>query len=136
MKKVFLCSILFCAIAMPSIGELTVEDLEKIRSIVSGSEERVTTEIAKINTKIDKIDTRLRTVETDVATIKGHQTGQKTGTETKISSIIAIVAVAGLVVSILPPAVSTFFKKETPLEQLLTQLVKQLSNSRTEEKTP
>ena len=68
MKTIFLFSILFCAIAMPAIGELTDADLDKIRLIVK---EEVKKEIAVTNTKIDGLDTRLRAIETNVAWMRG-----------------------------------------------------------------
>ena len=132
MKNILVLSILFSAIALPALGELTEADLNQIRLIVR---EEIKKETATINTKIDGLDTRLRTVETDVATIKGYQTGQKTGTETNISWIIAVVAVVGLLVSILSSFVPMLFKKETPLEHILTQMVMLLTESRSREKT-
>ena len=75
MKTVLLCSLLFSAIAVPVFGELTAEDLEKIREIVKSSETELKSDIEKINTKIDTIDTRLRTVETGVAELRGRSIG-------------------------------------------------------------
>ena len=132
MKTIIFLSILFCAITLPALGELTDADLDKIRLIVK---EEITAEITKTNDKIDKLDTRLRTVETNVATIKGYQTGEQTGIETNIGWIIAAAAVAGLVLSILSSTLSSFFKKETPLEQLLTPMVRLLTESRSRENT-
>ena len=45
MKTVIVLSILFCAIALPALGELTDADLDKIRLIVK---EEVKTEIAGV----------------------------------------------------------------------------------------
>ena len=75
MKTILTLSILFCAIALPALSELTDADLDKIRLIVNDSEKRVKEEVKKeitlTNTKIDGLDTRLRTVETDVAWTRG-----------------------------------------------------------------
>ena len=75
MKTILVLSILFSAIALPALGELTDADLDKIRLIVNDSEKRVKEEVKKeitlTNTKIDGLDTRLRTVETDVAWTRG-----------------------------------------------------------------
>ena len=38
MKTILVLSILFCAIALPALGELTDADLDKIRLIVKASE--------------------------------------------------------------------------------------------------
>ena len=111
MKTRLALSILFCAIALPALGELTDADLNEIRLIVR---EEVKKETTTINTKIDGLDTRLRTVETDVATIKGYQTGQKIGTETRISWIVALAAVIGLLVSFF----SQMFKKDPQWESM------------------
>lgn len=62
---------------MPTLGELTDADLDKIRLIVNDSEKRVKeevkAEIAITHTKIDGLDTRLRNVETDIAKLRGHR---------------------------------------------------------------
>ena len=54
MKTILLFSILFCVIAMPAIGELTVEDLEKIDAKIKESETRIK---EYINTKNESIKT-------------------------------------------------------------------------------
>ena len=60
MKTMIFFSILFCAIALPALAELTDADLDKIRLIVN---EEVKKEIATTNKKIEGLDTRLRSVE-------------------------------------------------------------------------
>ena len=76
MKMFLVClPILFCAITLPALGELTAQDLEKIREIVKASETELKSDIEKINLKIDAIDTRLRTVETGVAELRGRNIG-------------------------------------------------------------
>ena len=76
MKRIFLFSILFCAIALPALAELTDADLDKIRLIVNDAEKRikeeVKAEIAITHTKIDGLDTRLRNVETSLAELRGR----------------------------------------------------------------
>lgn len=101
MKKILVLSILFCAIAMPTLGELTDADLDKIRLIVNDSEKRVKeevkAEIAITHTKIDGLDTRLRNVETDIAKLRGHRIA--------LSAIkdwgVALCALGALIVSII-----------------------------------
>ncbi|MYC75179.1 hypothetical protein F4X10_05315 [Candidatus Poribacteria bacterium] len=76
MKTFLLClSILFCAIALPAFGELTVQDFEKIRQIVKASETALTSRIETVESKVDAIDTRLRIVETGVAELRGRSLG-------------------------------------------------------------
>ena len=47
MKTVLLLSILFCAIALPALGELTVQDIEKIDAKIQASETRMRTHITE-----------------------------------------------------------------------------------------
>ncbi len=75
MKTILALSILFSVIALPALGELTADNLEKIRQIVKESETTVTSRIDKVDAKVDTIDTRLRTVETGVAEIRGRSIG-------------------------------------------------------------
>ena len=119
MKTIIVLSILFSAIALPVFGELTAEDLEKIREIVKSSETELKSDIEKINKQIDAIDARLRTVETEVSEIKGYQTGRQTNLTTTISLIVAIVAVLGLITS----QVSQFFKKDYMWESIATDIL-------------
>ena len=73
MKTILALSILFCAIALPGLGELTDTDLDKIRLIVNDSEKRLKADIKAeitsteknikeyINLKIDSVEKRLST---------------------------------------------------------------------------
>ena len=94
MKTILVLLILFCAIALPALGELTAADLNKIRLIV---QEEIKKETATINTKIDAIDTRLRTVETGVAELRGRNIGFSAAQDW----IVAICAVAAIILSII-----------------------------------
>ena len=97
MKTILLLSILFSLIALPALGELTAQDLEKIRQIVKESETALTSRIDKVDSKVDTIDTRLRTVETGVAELRGRSIA--------FSAIkdwaVALCALGALVVSII-----------------------------------
>ena len=97
MKTTIALSILLCAIALPALGELTTEDLEKIRQIVKSSETELKSDIEKINAKIDAIDTRLRTVETGVAELRGRNIGVSVLKDW----LVAICAVAAIIISII-----------------------------------
>lgn len=61
MKTVLFLSVLFCAIALPALGELTDTDLNRIRSI--------------INEELKPIRADIVTLQTDVAWIKGKLEG-------------------------------------------------------------
>ena len=108
MKTLLVLSILFSAIALPALGELTTEDLEKIREIVKASEtelksdmenatSELKSEIDKTNLKLDAIDTRLRTVETGVAELRGRNVGFSDAQDW----IVALCAVAAIILSII-----------------------------------
>lgn len=94
MKTALFCSILFCAITLPALAELTDADLDKIRLIVNAE---IKKEITTTNTKIDGLDTRLRNVEIAVGSI----TSRIDGVEKQIShatnvtyGLIALIVVA------------------------------------------
>ena len=93
MKNVLLFSILFCAIVLPALGELTNVDLDKIRLIVN---EEIKKEITTTNTKIDGLDTRLRNVETDIAELRGRSIAFSLIKDW----LVALCAVTALIVSI------------------------------------
>jgi len=61
MKTILALSILFCAIALPVLGELTVQDIEKIDAKIQASEDRIK---EYIDIKNDSIDKRLSLVTT------------------------------------------------------------------------
>ena len=76
MKTILALSILFCAIALPALAELTDADLNEIRLIVNDAEKRIKTDIKAdiaasekqmkeyINTKNESIEKRLSLVTT------------------------------------------------------------------------
>ena len=74
MKTILLFSILFCIIAMPALGELTIQDLEKVDEKIQASEGRIkahitqqtdilkthiTQEIKTVNVQFTEIDKRI-----------------------------------------------------------------------------
>ena len=73
MKTILVLSILFCAIALPALGELTDADLNQIRLIVNEAEKRIKEEVKTeitnaekrinehTNVKIDSLEKRLST---------------------------------------------------------------------------
>ena len=75
MKTVLLFSILFWAIVSPALAELTVEDLEKIRSIIK---EEVADEIAPIKAEIASIKTEIASMKTEIASVKTEIASVKT----------------------------------------------------------
>ena len=63
MKKVLLFSILFCAIALPALAELTDADLDKIRLIVQE-------EIKPLKDEIGTLKTDIAVIKTEVPNLK------------------------------------------------------------------
>ncbi len=61
MKTILALSILFSVIALPVLGELTVQDIEKIDTKIQASEDRIK---EYINIKNESIDKRLSLVTT------------------------------------------------------------------------
>ena len=125
MKTILTLSILFCAIALPALGELTAQDFEKIRQIVKESETELKSDIEKVNSKIDAIDIRLRTVETGVAELRGRSIGLGVLRDW----IVTICALAAIFVSILA-LVKAQSKAQT--KALLYQLAKEAESEKTD----
>lgn len=61
MKNILFFSIILCAMVLPALAELTVQDLEKIDEKIQASEKRIK---EHINTKNESIDKRLSLVTT------------------------------------------------------------------------
>ncbi len=72
MKIILFLSMLFCAIALPALGELTDTDLNRIRLIIN---EEIKKESSTTNQKIDALDVRIQNVEKDVAWVRGKLDG-------------------------------------------------------------
>ena len=72
MKTTLFLSMLFCAIALPALGDLTDTDLNKIRLII---QEEIKKESSTTNKKIDALDARIQNVEKDVAWVRGKLDG-------------------------------------------------------------
>jgi len=68
MKTTLFLSVLFCAITLPALGDLTDTDLNKIRLIIN---EEIKKESSTTNQKIDALDTRIQNVEKDIAWMRG-----------------------------------------------------------------
>ena len=118
MKTILALLILFYAITLPTLAELSTQDLEKIREIVKASEttltsridkvestltsridkveSTLTSNIEKVESKVDATDTRLRAVETGVAELRGRSLGFGVLRDW----IVTICAVGALLISI------------------------------------
>ena len=92
MKTILVLSILFCAIALPALGELTDADLDKIRLIVKDSEnslkEHTKSEIESSETRMKSyVDAKIESVKTPIAWL--------------IGILVAMIAIIGLPLAIL-----------------------------------
>ena len=126
MKTFIFCTILFCVITLPALGELTDADLNKIRLIVNDSEKRLKQEIkeelAPIKADIAQLDTRLRNVEIAV----GSLTGRIDGVEKQISHATNITygLIALIVVAIGIPAWRS--KRDRDQERKIDELTREI----------
>ena len=87
MKNFIFCTIFFCAIVLPALGELTDADLDKIRLIVK---EEIEDEIEPIKAEIASIKADIGTLKIDVARLEGRITGiegRMTGMEERFTGI-------------------------------------------------
>ena len=90
MKTAFLISIFFCAIALPTLAELTPQDLDKIRLIVkeevkaevtavkqelkaeiTAVKQELKADITATHTKIEALDARFQKLEQGVSWVRG-----------------------------------------------------------------
>ena len=75
-KTILVLLILFSAIALPALGELTDADLDKIRLIVKDEvTKELTKELAPIKADIASIKADIGTLKEDVARLDGRLTG-------------------------------------------------------------
>ena len=58
-KNVLLFSVLFCAVSLPALAELTPQDLDKIRLIVNEATTPIKTDVAWLRGKIDNLDKQI-----------------------------------------------------------------------------
>ena len=77
MKNIFVLSILFSAIALPALGELTDADLDKIRLIVNEGvkKENTASEVRMkeyINLKLDNVNNQIKTNNSEIGAIRNQ----------------------------------------------------------------
>ena len=86
MKTVIVLSILFCAIALPALGELTDADLDKIRLIVK---EEVKTEITGVKQELKaEIAGVKQELKAEIAGVKQELKAEIAGSEKRIKDYI------------------------------------------------
>ena len=98
MKTMLVLLILFSAIALPALGELTDADLDKIRLIVKDEvTKELTKELAPIKADIASIKADIGTLKEDVARLDGRLTGveKQVSHATNVTyGLIALIVVA------------------------------------------
>ncbi len=75
MKHLIFCSILFCAIAAPALGELTDTDLDKIRLIVKEEIAPVKADVETLKVDVARLEGRLTGLEGRLTGLEGRLTG-------------------------------------------------------------
>ena len=72
MKTIIFSAIFFCTIAMPTLAELTPQDLDKIRLIVK---EEIEEEIKPIKAEVVAVKAEVESLKIDVSWIRGRLEG-------------------------------------------------------------
>ena len=99
MKKVLLFSILFCAIAMPTLGELTDADLNKIRLIVNEGIKPIEADIVLLKTDTAWIRGKLESVDEQFEGVNNQITHSRRITYGLIALIVAAVGIPQIVIA-------------------------------------
>ena len=100
MKPILVLSILFCAIALPALGELTDSDLDKIRLIVkeevkaeiTGVRQELKTEIAGVRQEIAGVKQELKA---EIAGVRQELKAEIAGSEKSLKEYIDV-SIAGV----------------------------------------
>ena len=95
MKTILVLSMLFCAIALPALGELTDADLDKIRLIVK---EEVKTEIAGVRQEIAGVEQELKAeiaglrqeLKAEIAGLRQELKAEIAGSEKRLKDYIDV----------------------------------------------
>ena len=98
MKTVLFCSILFCAIAMPALGELTDADLDKIRLIVNEEIKPIEADIVLLKTDTAWIRGKLESVDEQFEGVNNQITHSRRITYGLIALIVAAVGIPQIVI--------------------------------------
>ena len=99
MKTVLFCSILFCAIAMPALGELTDADLDKIRLVVNEEIKPIEADIVLLKTDTAWIRGKLESVDEQFEGVNNQITHSRRITYGLIALIVAAVGIPQIVIA-------------------------------------
>jgi archaellum component FlaC len=130
MKTTLFLSVLFCAIALPALGDLTDADLNKIRLII---QEEIKKESSTTNQKIDALDARIQNVEKDVAWVRGKLDGidkQFEGIREQITHVTyatyGVIGIIILVVGIPQITLTLRSRRDRSLERQVEMLAREI----------
>ena len=125
MKKVLFFSILFCAIALPALGELTEADLNKIRLIVNEEIKPIEVDIVLLKTDTAWIRGKLESVDEQFEGVNNQITHSRRITYGLIALIVAAVGIPQIVIAWRSKKDSTQEKQIEELRQEIEELRQQ-----------
>ena len=130
MKTVLFFSIAFWAIEPPALAELTVQDFDKIRSIIK---EEVADEIAPIKTEISSIKTEISSIKTEISSMNDEISsvkenvaslnGRVGGVEKQITWLMGVIIVG---VGVPQVIVAWRSRKDREQEKRIEELAKEI----------
>ena len=125
MKTVLLCSILFCAITLPVLGELTEADLNKIRLIVNEEIKPIEADIVLLKTDTAWIRGKLESVDEQFEGVNNQITHSRRITYGLIALIVAAVGIPQIIIAWRSKKDSTQEKQIEGLRQEIEELRQQ-----------
>ena len=123
MKTILFFLILFCPVVSSAFGELTVQDLDKIRSIMK---EEIAREIAPIKVEISSMKSEVSSVKEEVWSVKENVAsldGRVGGIEKQMTWLMAIIIVA---VGIPQVIIAWRSRKDREQERRIEELAQQI----------
>lgn len=94
MKTILFFLLIFAAVVSSAFGQLTVQDLDKIRLIVK---EEIEDEVNPIKSEISTMNSEISTMNSEIASVKENMAslnGRVGGIEKRITWLMAIIIVA------------------------------------------
>ena len=132
MKTALFCSILFCAIALPALGELTDADLDKIRLIVNAEIKPIEADIVLLKTdtawirgKLESVDKQFEGINNQFEGVNNQITHSRRITYGLIALIVAAVGIPQIIIAWRSKKDSTQEKQIEELRQEIEELRQQ-----------
>ena len=120
MKTILLLSILFSIIAMPALGELTVQDIEKVDKKIQASEDRMKAHITQQSDILkDHISQEIKTVNVQFTEIDKRISSDSGWTKFLLTIVVAIIGI--------PTAIIVWrSRKDSTLEKQIEHLTQEI----------